>query len=68
MGCCSALIQTVFFLGLVLFPVVYYVDQQLDQHFIFTPQELQKVAQEAIKTHGNNTRALVRDIANKLDK
>jgi 1,4-dihydroxy-2-naphthoate octaprenyltransferase len=68
MGCCSTLFQIVFFFGLVLFPVVYYVDQQVEQYFIFTPQELQKVAQESIKLHGNNTRALVRDIANKLDK
>jgi hypothetical protein len=68
MGCCSALFQIFLFTGLILFPVAYYVDQTVDQYYIFTPKELQKVAQESIKLHGNDTRAMVREIANKLDK
>ena len=57
------------FLGLLvglLAPLVYYVEQNLESFYVFEPAHLHDLAKRSVAAHGNDTRAIVRDIVTEL--
>jgi C-8 sterol isomerase len=61
--------QTLTVLAIVvaaLSAVFYFLDSHLDWFYIFTPAELHELALRAIKSHGNDTKAVVDFIVGEL--
>ncbi|KAK8189373.1 C-8 sterol isomerase [Phyllosticta capitalensis] len=53
-------------LAALLFPVYNWLEANLEKFYIFDPQDLHTVAQRAIETHGNDTKAIVSYITSEL--
>lgn len=52
----------------ILYGVISWVDANLDKFYIFTPEQLHKLALSGIEKHGNDTRAVVGDILANLQQ